>query len=87
MRPGFERRAATWVVNGTAWRLSRLACRIDDRELNRIPARGPLLLVTNHVNFLEIPLVLSHLQPRPVTGLAKAETWNSPLMGLLFRLV
>lgn len=86
MRPGFERRAATWVVNGTAWRLSRLACRIDDRELRRIPARGPLLLVTNHVNFLEIPLVLSHLQPRPVTGLAKAETWNSPLMGLLFNL-
>jgi 1-acyl-sn-glycerol-3-phosphate acyltransferase len=86
VRPGLDRRAATWVVNGTAWRLSRLACRVDDHELHRIPARGPLLLVTNHVNFLEIPLVLSHLQPRPVTGLAKAETWNSPLMGLLFNL-
>jgi 1-acyl-sn-glycerol-3-phosphate acyltransferase len=59
---------------------------VDDRELRKIPARGPLLLVTNHVNFLEIPLVLSHLQPRPVTGLAKAETWDSPLMGLLFNL-
>ncbi len=86
MRQGFEKRAATWVVNGTAWRLSRLACRVDDGEVRRIPARGPLLLVTNHVNFLEIPLVFSHLQPRPVTGLAKAETWNSPLMGLLFNL-
>jgi len=86
VRPGLDRRAATWVVNGTAWRLSHLACRIDDHEVHRIPARGPLLLVTNHVNFLEIPLVLSHLQPRPVTGLAKAETWNSPLMGLLFNL-
>lgn len=86
MRPGFERRAATWVVNGTAWRLSRIACRVDDQEVRRIPDRGPLLLVTNHVNFLEIPLVLSHLQPRPVTGLAKAETWDSPLMGLLFNL-
>jgi 1-acyl-sn-glycerol-3-phosphate acyltransferase len=86
VRPGIRRRAATWVVNGTAWRLSRLACRVDDRELHTIPPRGPLLLVTNHVNFLEIPLVLSHLQPRPVTGLAKAETWDSPLMGLLFNL-
>ena len=86
MRQGLEKRAATWVVNGTAWRLSRLACRVDDGEVRRIPARGPLLLVTNHVNFLEIPLVFSHLQPRPVTGLAKAETWNSPLMGLLFNL-
>ena len=77
---------ARWAVNGTAWRLSRLACRVDDDELARIPARGPLLLVANHVNFLEIPLVLSHLQPRPVTGLVKAETWDSPLMGVLFNL-
>jgi len=63
-----------------------MACRVDDRELQRVPAKGPLLLVCNHVNFLEVPLVLSHLQPRPVTGLAKAETWNSPVMGILFNL-
>ena len=63
-----------------------MACRVDDQELCRVPERGPLLLVCNHVNFLEIPLVLSHLQPRPVTGLAKAETWNSPVMGILFNL-
>ena len=86
MAQGIRTRAATWVVNGTAWRLSRMACRVDDRELFRIPLRGPLLLVTNHVNFLEIPLVLSHLQPRRVTGLAKAETWDSPVMGVLFNL-
>jgi len=63
-----------------------MACRVDDRELERVPAKGPLLLVCNHVNFLEIPLVLSHLQPRRVTGLAKVETWNSPVMGVLFNL-
>ncbi len=63
-----------------------MACRVDDQELCRVPERGPLLLVCNHVNFLEVPLVLSHLQPRPVTGLAKAETWNSPVMGILFNL-
>ena len=86
MEPGLRRRAARWAVNGTAWRLSRLACRVDAGELARIPSRGPLLLVANHVNFLEVPLVLSHLQPRPVTGLVKSETWDSPLMGLLFNL-
>jgi 1-acyl-sn-glycerol-3-phosphate acyltransferase len=83
---GIRTRAATWVVNGTARRLSRMACRVDDRDVRLIPPLGPLLLVTNHVNFLEIPLVLSHLQPRRVTGLAKAETWDSPLMGMLFNL-
>jgi 1-acyl-sn-glycerol-3-phosphate acyltransferase len=71
-------------VNGTARRLSRMACRVDDQELCRVPTRGPLLLVCNHVNFLEVPLLLSHLQPRQITGFAKAETWDSPMMGLLF---
>jgi 1-acyl-sn-glycerol-3-phosphate acyltransferase len=61
-----------------------MACRVDDQELRRVPQRGPLLLVCNHVNFLEVPLLLSHLQPRQVTGFAKAETWDSPMMGLLF---
>ena len=86
MQPGLRRRAARWAVNGTAWQLSRLACRVDDAELNRVPACGPLLLVCNHVNFLEVPLVMSHLQPRPVTGFAKAETWDSPVMGMLFNI-
>ena len=63
-----------------------MACRVDDQELDRVPTRGPLLLVCNHVNFLEVPLVVSHLQPRQVTGFAKAETWDSPMMGLLFDL-
>jgi 1-acyl-sn-glycerol-3-phosphate acyltransferase len=61
-----------------------MACRVDDQELRRVPERGPLLLVCNHVNFVEVPLLLSHLQPRQVTGFAKAETWDSPMMGLLF---
>lgn len=86
MAQGIRTRAATWALNGTAWRLSRMACRVDDQEVSRIPLRGPLLVVTNHVNFLEVPLVLSHLQPRRVTGLAKAETWDSPVMGVLFNL-
>jgi 1-acyl-sn-glycerol-3-phosphate acyltransferase len=79
-------RAARWAVNGVARRLSRMACRVDDQELDRVPERGPLLLVCNHVNFLEIPLVVAHLQPRQVTGIAKVETWDSAMMGVLFDL-
>jgi 1-acyl-sn-glycerol-3-phosphate acyltransferase len=86
VQPRIRIRAARWAVNGVARRLSRMACRVDDQELRRVPEHGPLLLVCNHVNFLEVPLVLSHLQPRQVTGFAKAETWNSPMMGLLFDL-
>jgi 1-acyl-sn-glycerol-3-phosphate acyltransferase len=45
-----------------------------------------LILVSNHINFLDAPLLFTHLQPRPMTGFAKSETWDSPLLRLLFDL-
>lgn len=59
---------------------------IDTSELHKVPTKGPLIIATNHVNFIEVPVVYTHLQPRPITGLVKVETWNNPLMGLLFDL-
>lgn len=76
----------TWVVNSSIKALTQLICRVDDAELARVPLRGPLILVANHINFLEVPLLLTHLQPRPLTGFAKAETWDNPLMAMLFNL-
>lgn len=61
-------------------------CRIDSRSLARVPAHGPLILVCNHINFLDAPLLYTHLLPRPVTGFAKSETWDSPFLGPLFNL-
>jgi len=77
---------ASRMVNSSIKNITRILCRVDDAQLARVPERGPLILVANHINFLEIPLVLSHLQPRRVTGLVKAETWESPWMGMLFDL-
>jgi 1-acyl-sn-glycerol-3-phosphate acyltransferase len=77
---------ATWLVNTTLKSFTRLLCRVDDRQLAYIPPNGPLLLVSNHINFIEVPLVYTHLLPRPVTGFAKAETWDNPAMAYLFNL-
>ncbi|TFH32965.1 MAG: 1-acyl-sn-glycerol-3-phosphate acyltransferase [Anaerolineales bacterium] len=74
------------VVNTTIKYFTRIICRIDDTALSLVPSEGPLLLVTNHINFLEVPIVYTHLQPRPVTGFAKAETWDNRMMALLFDL-
>lgn len=52
--------------------LTSLLCRIDDRQLAQVPDQGPLLIVTNHVNILEIPIIYTRLQPRPVTGFVAA---------------
>jgi 1-acyl-sn-glycerol-3-phosphate acyltransferase len=74
------------VVNTTIKSLTRILCRVDDSALASVPAHGPLLLVANHVNFLDAPVVYTHLQPRPLTGFVKAETWDNPVMGLLFNI-
>ena len=60
--------------------ITSLICRIDDQELQRIPKQGPLIIYTNHVNILEIPIIYTHLQPRRVHGMLLAERWNIPVL-------
>ena len=74
------------VVTSALKGLTRILCRVDDAQLERVPEQGPLIIVANHINFLEAPLIYTHLQPRPVTGFAKAETWDNPALGALFSL-
>jgi 1-acyl-sn-glycerol-3-phosphate acyltransferase len=69
----------------TAIRLgTSILCRIDRRDFHKVPAHGPLILVSNHIGSLEVPLIFAHLQPRKMIGLAKIETWNSRFMAWLF---
>jgi 1-acyl-sn-glycerol-3-phosphate acyltransferase len=55
--------------------------RIHDEALERVPMRGPLIIVMNHINIFEIPIIYAHLQPRPVHGLVLADRWKNPLIG------
>jgi 1-acyl-sn-glycerol-3-phosphate acyltransferase len=75
-----------WLVDSIIHGLVHLLCRVDAEQLKKVPTKGPLLLVTNHINFLEIPVVYSHLRPRPLAGLAKVESWDNPFVGFLFNL-
>jgi 1-acyl-sn-glycerol-3-phosphate acyltransferase len=61
-------------------------CRIDAKELAKVPRKGPLIIAMNHINFLEAPLLYGHLYPRDIAGFAKAETWRKPLIGALARI-
>ena len=64
------------IVIATLKGLTGLLCRIDDAQLAQVPDRGPLILVANHVNILEMPILYTRLQPRPVTGFAAAYRWE-----------
>jgi 1-acyl-sn-glycerol-3-phosphate acyltransferase len=74
------------LVNAIVRFLTGVACRVDEAPLRSLPPRGPLILVANHINFLEAPLVYVRVRPRPATGFAKVEWWDNPFMGWLFTL-
>ena len=53
----------------------------------KVPQEGPLIILSNHINFLEVPLIYLSLYPRPATGLAKQESWKNPLYAFLFNAI
>lgn len=84
---GERRTLVYWAVTWSIKILARILCRIDDTQLARVPEQGPLIIVVNHVNFLEGPVLYTHLLPRPMTGFVKSENLEHPFFGpLLFTL-
>jgi len=80
MRPVF------WFVNTMVKLGTSLMCRIDAPDLDKVPERGPLIAYSNHTGQIEVPIFYSHLQPRPVTGIAKVETWDGWFLRWVFNL-
>src|SRR5512137_1301079 len=80
------RSISRWFMNNFARLGTDILCRIDKHDFPKVPASGPLILVTNHISSLEVPLLFVHLQPRKMFGLAKIETWDNKFMGWLFDL-
>lgn len=75
----FTYRVVTWTIKGVI----RLPCRVNEAQLAKVPAQGPLIVVANHVNFLDVPLVYTHLEPRRIVAFAKAEAWENPILRFL----
>jgi len=65
--------------------LLKIFCKVEKGELESIARQGPLILVINHINFLEVPLIYTLLLPRKVCGIIKKETWDSWFVGMLAR--
>ena len=75
-----------WIVNTLGKVGTSITCRIDAPDLRKIPRQGPLIVYSNHTGQIEVPLLFVHLQPRPVTGLAKIETWDNWFLHWIFDL-
>jgi len=73
-------------INGFIRILLNIACRIDTSELDKIPATGPYILVTNHINFLEAPILYIFMRPRRTIALGKSELWDKKFSAFLMNL-
>ena len=63
-----------------------IICRIEKDDLEKVQPEGPLIAYANHIGQLEVPLIFTHLRPRPVTAMAKAESWDNKLFNWLFNI-
>jgi len=60
-------------------------CKIDCKEfIETLKNNKPMIIACNHINFLEIPVVVSECYPLKITGLAKVETWNNAFFAFIF---
>ena len=66
--------------------LNHILCRVDAPDINKIPARGPLIIYSNHTGSIEVPVLYAQIYPRPTTGWAKIESWDNWFLSWIFGL-
>jgi len=73
-----------WLINFIIRVYTRITCRIDAPNLQKVPMLGPLIVISNHTGQIEVPLIFAHLQPRKMTGWAKVESWDNKFLNWVF---
>lgn len=77
--PEFLLRFLSWLLVGTVYRIRR-------QGVERIPAQGPAVIVSNHVSFVDA-LVLMAMSPRPIRFVMDLGIFRIPVLSWLFRQV
>jgi 1-acyl-sn-glycerol-3-phosphate acyltransferase len=65
---------------------TNILCRIDAPDIHKVPMRGPLIVYSNHSGQIEVAVFFGLLQPRPISGWAKVESWDNAFFRWLFDL-
>ncbi len=74
-----------YLLRFVAWLLSRLVYRFQVRGDEHIPTQGAVVLVCNHVSFVDAVLLMS-ASPRPIRFLMDHRIFKVPVLGWLFKL-
>lgn len=76
--PEFALRFIVWILSHTLYR-------VKHQGLNNIPDEGPVLLVCNHVTYMDA-LVIAGAVRRPVRFVMDHHIFRTPLLGGIFRM-
>ena len=83
--PGIMQRFRRAVTNRILKGLLDTICKVDNHEyIEALSKTEPLLIVINHINFLEVPMLVTHSYPIYCTGLVKEETWKNSIFSFIF---
>lgn len=74
-----------FAVRCCVWLLSRTIYRVNYTNLERIPSQGGVLLVCNHISFMDA-LILAGSVRRPTRFVMDSRIFKSPMLGWFFRL-
>jgi 1-acyl-sn-glycerol-3-phosphate acyltransferase len=73
-----------FLMRFLSWVLVNVMYRIKVRGLENIPETGPVLIVCNHVSFMD-PLVIGGSVRRPIRFVMDHNIFNIPVMSFIFR--
>lgn len=73
-----------FLLRFLSWLLVSVVYRIRRQGVERIPAEGPAVIVSNHVSFVDA-LVLMAMSPRPIRFVMDAAIFRIPVLSWLFR--
>ncbi len=73
-----------FLMRFLSWLLVSLLYRIRSEHLDRVPERGPALLVCNHVSFMDA-LLLAGVVRRPLRFVMYYRIFRIPLLSFIFR--
>jgi 1-acyl-sn-glycerol-3-phosphate acyltransferase len=79
-----KRRPFRFIVNAIVRELTNLLFKVDADDLKRIPLEGPIIIIVNHVNFLELPMIYPRIRSNLGIGFSKEENWDNIVYRLLF---
>ena len=77
------RRAVRGFLRGLMRGIMHLCLRAELRGMENLPARGPFVLVINHLGDADVPLLVGAL-PMELDGFAKIELRSFPILGKVF---